>query len=134
MCAKTNSSHKSLHNSRYDAMILMLYYLFLPLYCIYFFYFLSPITCPPLFFFFFFLNDPPPPEFSPLPLHDALPISSDALCNFSDYTRLSPAQRVSFLPIDQGGASSPGQPERRDAVFLVAPGAKPPAHPGTRLR
>src|SRR5256886_6645615 len=25
-------------------------------------------------FFFFFLNDPAPPEFSPLPLHDALPI------------------------------------------------------------
>src|SRR2546430_13664091 len=27
-------------------------------------------------FFFFFLNDPPPTELSPLPLHDALPISS----------------------------------------------------------
>src|SRR5260370_41973668 len=29
-----------------------------------------------LFLFFFFFNDPPPTEFSPLPLHDALPISS----------------------------------------------------------
>src|SRR5256884_9660967 len=28
-----------------------------------------------LSFFFFFLNDPPPTEISPLPLHDALPIS-----------------------------------------------------------
>src|SRR2546430_15976637 len=28
-----------------------------------------------LFFFFFFLNDPAPTEISPLPLHDALPIS-----------------------------------------------------------
>src|SRR5260370_41250762 len=26
-------------------------------------------------FFFFFFNDPAPPEISPLPLHDALPIS-----------------------------------------------------------
>src|SRR2546421_221149 len=29
----------------------------------------------PLAFFFFFFNDPAPPEISPLPLHDALPIS-----------------------------------------------------------
>src|SRR3989449_3728489 len=28
-----------------------------------------------LYFFFFFFNDPAPPEFSPLPLHAALPIS-----------------------------------------------------------
>src|SRR5260370_909331 len=27
-----------------------------------------------LYFFFFFLNNPAPPEFSPFPLHDALPI------------------------------------------------------------
>src|SRR2546430_12294183 len=26
-------------------------------------------------FFFFFLKEPPPPDISPLPLHDALPIS-----------------------------------------------------------
>src|SRR3989454_7106941 len=31
----------------------------------------------PRIFFFFFLNDPAPPESSPLPLHAALPISSD---------------------------------------------------------
>src|SRR2546426_1468513 len=37
------------------------------------FYFL-PIQFP-LSLFFFFLNDPAPPEISPLPLHDALPIS-----------------------------------------------------------
>src|SRR2546428_12364287 len=29
----------------------------------------------PLTIFFFFFNDPAPPEISPLPLHDALPIS-----------------------------------------------------------
>src|SRR5256885_7184933 len=33
-------------------------------------------TLPSFFFFFFFLNDPAPPEISPLPLHDALPISA----------------------------------------------------------
>src|SRR2546430_14268190 len=31
-----------------------------------------------LTFFFFFFNDPAPPEISPLPLHDALPISPRA--------------------------------------------------------
>src|SRR2546429_6302105 len=31
------------------------------------------------FFFFFFLNDTPTPEFYPLPLHDALPISTSRL-------------------------------------------------------
>src|SRR5256885_3127671 len=31
----------------------------------------------PLCFFFFFLNDTAPTEISPLPLHDALPISLD---------------------------------------------------------
>src|SRR5256886_7103201 len=32
-------------------------------------------------FFFFFFNDPAPPEISPLPLHDALPISRDLHAN-----------------------------------------------------
>src|SRR2546425_13367766 len=33
------------------------------------------LLCPALrLLFFFFLNDPPPPEFSPLSLHDPLPI------------------------------------------------------------
>src|SRR5256886_16388106 len=31
---------------------------------------------PHTLFFFFFLNNPAPPEFYPLPLHDALPIST----------------------------------------------------------
>src|SRR3989449_8332884 len=31
---------------------------------------------PRLYSFLFFLNDTPPPEISPLPLHDALPIST----------------------------------------------------------
>src|ERR1041385_7091004 len=30
------------------------------------------------FLFFFFFNDPAPPEISPFPLHDALPISTQA--------------------------------------------------------
>src|SRR2546430_15042246 len=34
------------------------------------------LTRLPPFCFFFFLNDPAPPEISPLPLHDALPIST----------------------------------------------------------
>src|SRR3989441_3745479 len=37
----------------------------------------SPLILSDYYFFFFFFNDPPPPEISPLPLHDALPISAD---------------------------------------------------------
>src|SRR2546429_2451643 len=42
-------------------------------FCFIIFYFCIPT---PFFFFFFFFNDPAPPEIYPLPLHDALPISS----------------------------------------------------------
>src|SRR2546429_9258084 len=35
----------------------------------------SSLANEPAAFFFFFLNDPAPTEFSPLPLHDALPFS-----------------------------------------------------------
>src|SRR5256885_1962381 len=41
--------------------------------CAFYFVFLSTFRLSPFFFFFFF-NNPPPPEFSPLPLHAALPI------------------------------------------------------------
>src|SRR5256885_6903199 len=40
-------------------------------------YFLICTTLVPRIFIFFFLNDTAPTEFYPLPLHDALPISSD---------------------------------------------------------
>src|SRR5256886_4288911 len=42
-------------------------------YAYFFFFFIYPPL--PFTFIFFFLNDPPPTEISPLPLHDALPIS-----------------------------------------------------------
>jgi hypothetical protein len=64
----------------------------------------------------------------------ALRLASDALCEFSDYTRLSTGQRVSVLSIDHGVAYFTGQPERRDAVILVVPGAQATVHTGTRLR
>src|SRR2546430_8325191 len=43
--------------------------------------------------FFFFLNDPAPPEISPLPLHDALPISRPTLAASS--RRIPRARRSS---------------------------------------
>jgi hypothetical protein len=63
-----------------------------------------------------------------------LRLSSDALCELSDYTRLSTGQRVSVLSIDHGVAYFTGEPERRDAVILVVPGAQATVHTGTRLR
>jgi len=63
-----------------------------------------------------------------------LRLSSDALFEFSDYTRLSTGQRVSVLSIDHGVAYFTGEPERRDAVILVVPGAQATVHTGTRLR
>ena len=63
-----------------------------------------------------------------------LRLSSDALCELSDYTRLSTGQRVSVLSIDHGVAYFTGEPDRRDAVILVVPGAQATIHTGTRLR
>src|SRR2546430_16771681 len=36
--------------------------------------------------FFFFLNEPPPTEFSPLPLHAALPISDRRVADIAGWT------------------------------------------------
>src|SRR5256886_7537944 len=43
----------------------------------------------PLIFLFFFLNDPAPPEISPLPPHDALPISGTSTASAVLSTRLT---------------------------------------------
>src|SRR2546430_15114476 len=42
-------------------------------------------------FFFFFFNDPAPPEISPLPLHDALPISGSPARGWHPTLRFPPA-------------------------------------------
>src|SRR2546430_5989027 len=55
-----------------SSILLLTYFLFFLVLCFFiFFIFLHPI----LFYFFFFFNDTATPEISPLPLHDALPIS-----------------------------------------------------------
>ncbi len=64
----------------------------------------------------------------------ALRLSGEARCEFSDYTRLSTGQRISVLSIDHGVAYFTGEPDRRDAVILVVPGAQATVHTGTRLR
>src|SRR5256885_5101749 len=66
------------------------YYIYwFSLFLFFFFFFFSSMLDSFIFFFFFF-NDPPPPEFSPLPLHAALPISLARRRNNSSI-RLSPA-------------------------------------------
>jgi len=63
-----------------------------------------------------------------------LRLSGDALCEISDYTRLSTGQLVSVLSIDHGVAYFTGEPGRRDTLILVVPGAQATVHTGTRLR
>src|SRR5256884_7778157 len=57
-------------------------------------------TSRPLFFFFF--NDPPPTEISPLPLHDALPISDDAVNALEEQNVEVAAGSVGQPPIQAG--------------------------------
>jgi hypothetical protein len=64
----------------------------------------------------------------------ALRLTGDALCEISDYTRLSTGQRVTILSVDHGVAYFTGEPDRRDAVILVVPGAQATVHTGSRLR
>ncbi len=64
----------------------------------------------------------------------ALRLVGDALCEFSDHTRLSTGQRVTLLSVDHGTAYFTGEPERRDALILAVPGAQVTLRVGTRVR
>jgi len=64
----------------------------------------------------------------------ALRLIGDALCEFSDYTRLSTGQRVTVLSLDHGVAYYTGEPDRRDALILVLPGAQATVRVGSRVR
>ena len=64
----------------------------------------------------------------------ALRLTGDALCEFSDYTRLSTGQRVTVLSLDHGVAYYTGEPDRRDAMILVLPGAQATVRVGSRAR
>src|ERR1700683_2847285 len=64
----------------------------------------------------------------------ALRLSGDALCELSDYTRLSSGQLVTVLSLDRGVAYFTGEPARRDALILVVPGAQGTLRGGTRAR
>jgi hypothetical protein len=64
----------------------------------------------------------------------ALRLSGDALCELSDYTRLSTGQRVTVVSLDHGVAYFTGEPDRRDALILSVPGAQATVHIGTRAR
>jgi mannose-6-phosphate isomerase-like protein (cupin superfamily) len=64
----------------------------------------------------------------------AFRLTGDALCELSDYTRLSTGQRVTVLSLDHGVAYFTGEPDRRDALILVLPGAQATVRVGTRVR
>lgn len=64
----------------------------------------------------------------------ALRLVGDALCELSDYTRLSTGQRVTLLSLDHGTAYFTGEPEGRDALILAVPGAQATLRVGTRVR
>src|SRR4051812_50179619 len=82
-------------------------------------------TSDPWLFFFFFLIDPPPPEFSPFPLHDALPIS-----RLGAQAELPPAQPKIRQALD-GGPKATVLLERVpkqggiDSIVLLPPAGKP---------
>src|SRR5256886_17141312 len=66
-------------------------------------------------FFFFFLNDTAPTEFSPLPLHDALPISRVARGAARAVLRLralhGSARPVLRPPVQRRGLRAGGEPQ-----------------------
>ena len=64
----------------------------------------------------------------------ALRLTGDAICEFSDYTRLSTGQRVTLLSLDHGVAYFTGEPDRRDSFILAVPGAQATVRGGTRVR
>src|SRR5579872_3601460 len=64
----------------------------------------------------------------------AFRLTGDAICEFSDYTRLSTGQRVTMLSLDHGVAYFTGEPDRRDSLILAVPGAQATVRGGTRVR
>jgi len=62
----------------------------------------------------------------------AFRLTGDALCEISDYTRLSTGQRVTVLSLDHGVAYFTGEPDRRDALILVLPRAQATVRVGAR--
>src|SRR3989454_10160588 len=75
-------------------------------FCLFFFYLISLRLS---FFFFFFFNDPAPPEFSPLPLHDPLPIpgSRGGRPPSSTVVSCSPAITCAFVTTTPASATQP---------------------------
>jgi hypothetical protein len=63
-----------------------------------------------------------------------LRLVGNALCEISDYKRLSTGQLITILSLDHGTAYYTGQPEQRDAFILVVPGAQATIRMGTRVR
>src|SRR5256885_7298962 len=61
-------------------------------------------------FFFFFFNDPPPPKISPLPLHDALPISEDLHCGSRSCRSRGLPAAPHRMPYDRRQSSPRGAP------------------------
>jgi len=64
----------------------------------------------------------------------AVRLTGDAICELSDYTRLSTGQRVTLLSLDHGVAYFTGEPDRRDSFILAVPGAQATVRGGTRVR
>src|SRR5256885_16218956 len=62
--------------------------------------------------FFFFFNDPPTTEISPLPLHDALPISPPPAWG-ARTSRERPVRRASLPPAPPPERTAPPSPNRR---------------------
>jgi len=64
----------------------------------------------------------------------ALRMAGDAICELSDYTRLSTGQRITTLSVDHGVAYFTGETDGRDSLILAVPGAQATVRAGTRIR
>ncbi len=61
-------------------------------------------------------------------------IGADSQAGIADYSRLSTGQRVTLLTLDHGVAYFTGQPQGRDSLLLVVPGAEVAITRGARVR
>jgi len=61
-------------------------------------------------------------------------IGADSEAGIADYSRLSTGQRVTLLTLGRGVAYFTGQPQGRDSLLLVAPGAEIAITRGARVR
>src|SRR2546425_12311075 len=92
-----------------------------------------------LFIFFFFLNDTPPPEFSPLPLHAALPISAPRRrlrAPRRGWRRISPSRPRALAPrraLVQGSRARGSGGPRRPPHGSTPPPQRPADRKSTRL-